>query len=129
LSTNLLIIGVDQIHNNLVETLPDSAYLFIPKHKKNLYKFWWSQELDQLKLKAIASCRAWKNASKPEHGKIFSKYRQDELLYKKCISEEQFCEIKVTPIILVRHCCANLAQPSGRSGKLNLKIKILILYK
>jgi len=36
--------------------------------------------------------------------------------------------IKVAPIIFMRHCCANLAQPSGSDGKLNWKIKIL-LYK
>jgi len=35
------------------------------------------------------SCRVWKNAGKPRHGPINNKYRQDKLLYKKRIKEEQ----------------------------------------
>jgi len=35
------------------------------------------------------SCRIKKNAGKPRHGPINNKYRQDKLLYKKRIKEEQ----------------------------------------
>jgi len=107
------------------DTLRDSAYLFIPKHEKNFYKFWWSQELDQLKLNVIVSCRAWKDASKPRHGTIFSKFKQDKLLHRKRIREEQFHENKS----YTNNLHEALLCKSERAGKLNLKIKILILYK
>jgi exonuclease III len=84
---------IDRIYNNIVDSLCTSAKLYIPKHKKNYFKFWWSQELDLLKENAIASCRAWKEASRPKHGACFTKYNKDKLLYKKRIREEQTREI------------------------------------
>jgi len=84
--------NVDQIYNNVVDVLRESANLFIPKHKKSFFKFWWSQELDIFKQKAIASCRTWKDAGKPKHGTIFAQYKQDKLLYKKRIREERASE-------------------------------------
>jgi len=60
--------------------------------EKNFYKFWWSQELDVLKQNAIISCRAWKDANKPRNGPIQQRYKQDKLLYKKKIREEQSAE-------------------------------------
>jgi len=80
---------VDKIYNTVVRSLVDCAKQFIPQHRKNYYKFWWSQELDVLKQAAITSCSAWKNAGKPRNGQIHSKYIQDKLLYKKRIKEEQ----------------------------------------
>jgi len=86
--------NAEQIYENVVEVLRESANLFIPKHRKSFYKFWWSQELDLLKQKAIASCRAWKDANKPKYGIIFSQYKQDKLLYKKRIREERASETR-----------------------------------
>jgi hypothetical protein len=84
--------SVDDLYNNLVSILRESANQYIPKHKKNFYKFWWSQELDILKQNAIDSCRAWKEADKPKQGALFLKYKQNKLLYKKRIREEQVRE-------------------------------------
>jgi hypothetical protein len=85
-----LLVGIDRINNRLTDSLRQlRANMCIPKRKKSFYKFWWSQELDVLKNKAILSHRAWKDASKPRHGVIFSEYRKDKLLYKKRIRDEQ----------------------------------------
>lgn len=81
------IAAVDELYNRTVAALQECANLVIPKHKKGFYKFWWSQELDELKDKATASCRLWKDAGKPRHGSIQTKYKQDKLLYKKRIRE------------------------------------------
>ena len=89
----LTIAGIDSVYNRVVECLRSCADLLIPKHRKNFYKFWWNQELDALKDKALASCRAWKNAGKPRHGTLFSEYKKDKLLYKKRIREEKASEI------------------------------------
>ena len=40
------------IYDRTVIAIQDSAVLYIPKHKKGYYKFWWNQELDLLKEKA-----------------------------------------------------------------------------
>ena len=85
--------GIDNVYDRVVECLRNSANMFIPKRKKNFYKFWWTQELDALKDKAIASCRAWKNAGKPRQGFLFSEYKKDKMLYKKRIREEKADEI------------------------------------
>ena len=84
-----LVNGADQIYNNVIDILREGANMFVPKHKKSFYKFWWSQELDILKDQAVPSCRAWKDAGKHKHGPIHLKYKQDKLLYKKCIRDEQ----------------------------------------
>ena len=90
-----LIYGVDRIYKGVVEILRDCANMFIPKHKKNFYKFWWTQELNVLKEMAISSCRAWKDAGKPKHGNIFQQYKKDKLLYKKRMREEQVKETSI----------------------------------
>ena len=47
------------------------------------YCDWWNAELDELKEKAILSCRAWQEAGKPRHDPLNDNYRKDELLYLK----------------------------------------------
>ena len=43
--------------------------------------------------------------------------------------KNSFVNIKVTPIVSMKHCWANLDQIFGRSGNLNLKIIQLKLFK
>ena len=66
---------IDHIYNDVVNALNSSANLFVPKHGKNFYKFWWSQELDVLKANAVASCKLWKNSGCPRNGAIFNEYK------------------------------------------------------
>ena len=40
---------VEQIYDKIINILRNSADSFIPKHKANFYKFWWDQELNELK--------------------------------------------------------------------------------
>jgi len=80
---------INHHYEEFVNALCTCANICIPKHKKNFFKFWWSQELDELKSKAISSCRAWKAAGKPKHGAIFDVYKKDKASYKKCIRDEQ----------------------------------------
>jgi len=94
-SSNSVNARIDCIYESIVDALTKSSSLFIPKHKKNFYKFWWSQELDILKEKSIESCRAWKDAGRPRNGPIQTRYRQDKLRYKNRIREEQAQEQNV----------------------------------
>ena len=92
LSRDLATTMVERIYGDFVSALSSSATLTIPKHQKNFFKFWWNQELSELKSAAITSSKAWKQAGKPKHGQLFQKYKQDKLLYKKRIREERELE-------------------------------------
>ena len=59
------------IYDRTVNALQECADLHIPKHKKGYYKFWWNQELDLLKEKAVSSNKVWKATGKPHSGPIF----------------------------------------------------------
>jgi hypothetical protein len=53
---------------------------------------WWTQELNNLKDKAITSCKIWKESGRPRQCPIYLKYRQDKLLYTKQIRQERELE-------------------------------------
>jgi len=77
------------IYNSVVRALTTSANRCIYKTRKNFYKFWCSQELNELKAVAVTSARAWQLAGKPKHGPIFQTYYKDKLAYKKRIHEDR----------------------------------------
>ena len=78
--------GVQQfagsIYDRTVNTLQECADLYIPKHKKGYYKFWWNQELDLLQEKDISSNKVWKVAGKTHSGPIFQQRNWDKFAYK-----------------------------------------------
>ena len=82
------------IYDRTVNVLQEFADFYIPKHKKGYYKFWWNQELDLWKEKAISSNKVLKAAGKPHSGPIFQQRKSDKLSYKIKIREgkknEQF---------------------------------------
>ena len=86
---------LDRWYEEVTNALQISAELFIPKRKRNFFKFWWNAELDELKEKAIKSCRAWREAGKPRCGPLNDNYRKDKLLYKKRLNEERGRETSV----------------------------------
>ena len=88
-------IELDIFYNRVVSALSHCSSLYIPRHKKNFYKFWWSYELDELKEKAIESATVWKSFGKPHSGPIFQKYKQDKLNYKKRLKDERINETSV----------------------------------
>ena len=56
---------IDYCYNKIVDSLKYTADLHVPLHYKNYYKFWWSEELNCLKDKAIRSDKIWKDAGRP----------------------------------------------------------------
>jgi len=89
LKTSVLHDKLETIYNSVVMALTTSADTCIPKIRKNFYKFWWSQELNELKAAAVTSARAWQQAGKPKYGLIFQNYYKDKLAYKKRIREDR----------------------------------------
>ena len=64
---------IDRLYCDVVAALKYSADLSIPQRAKNFYKFWWNDELAELKRLGIASTNIWKEAGKPKSGPIFFK--------------------------------------------------------
>ena len=83
---------IDRLYCAVVAALKYSAGQCIPQRTKNFYKFWWNEELAELKRLAIASANTWKDAGKPKSGPIFSNYNKDKLRYKQAISKERVRE-------------------------------------
>jgi len=72
-----------------------SADSSIPQRAKNFCKFWWNNELTELKRLAIVSANIWKEAGKPKSGPIFSNYNKDKLRFKQAIRKERERETEV----------------------------------
>ena len=82
-------IMIDSIYNEIVDILSRFAECFVPRRSKSFYKFWWNEELDELKNKSIQSSSIWKAAGKPRSGPIFNQYRSDKSTYKAAIHEHK----------------------------------------
>ena len=83
---------IDGIHDEIVLALSSSAKLFVPKHNKNFYKFWSSEDLKLLKEAAVISDRFWKEAGKPSNGPLYQKRQSTKLQYRKRLREKQRAE-------------------------------------
>ena len=85
LSSTLLYNEIDNVYSQVVDILLMCSLAVVPSVTKGFFKFWWDQELDELKCRSIASCRLWKQsgkAGKPSSGPIFQSYRRNRSLYK-----------------------------------------------
>ena len=76
---------VDELYNHIVQVLQQCALVSVPRHRKNFFKFWWSQELDTLKECAIVSHRLWTEAGRPRVGPIYEQRNKDRRTYRAAI--------------------------------------------
>ena len=79
--------AIDMLYNNIVNVLNAAANAFVPRHKKNFYKYWWDEEMNLLKDESIESDKLWKAAGKPRHGPIFDRRQKCKSIYRKRIRE------------------------------------------
>jgi len=86
---------LDQVYWQITQCLSYSSDMCIPRRKRNFFKFWWDQELDELKLKSSTSCSVWKAAGRPRSGPIFSNYSKDKAAYRHCIRNRRVAETEV----------------------------------
>ena len=83
---------IDFCYDKTVDILNISTNHFVPKCKKNFFKFWWDQELDILKQESIQSNQIWKAAGKPRSGSVFNKHQESRSRYRKRIRDRQRLE-------------------------------------
>ena len=70
---------IDRLYEMLVLRMDECTRLTIPRFKSGTLKFWWDQELDELKSNSVASFRAWQNAGKPRTGLLQSEMMTQSL--------------------------------------------------
>ena len=80
---------INLVHDKIIDILTRGAHISVPIRRKNFFKYWWNQELDQLKADSIKTNDIWKTAGKPKHGQIFVNRTNARLLYRKKLREWQ----------------------------------------
>jgi len=75
-----------------VRVLNDAARMTIPVESSNYCKFWWNQEIQELKNLSCSSHRNWLNAGRPGNGTIYEEKRKAKAAYKLCIKQQQKME-------------------------------------
>ena len=58
------------VYRSVVSILNSAANLYVPKRRKNFYKFWWDEELNVLKASSTETNNIWRAAGKPRKGLI-----------------------------------------------------------
>jgi len=80
---------IKSIYCKIVNCLNNVAARFVPSVKVNRLKFWWDQELNELKNCATVSHRAWVEAGKPNVGVISDARKKDKYSYRHKIRQGQ----------------------------------------
>ena len=62
---------VNRLYDGVIKVLNDSAMQTIPKLRTQALKFWWNEELNELKEKAIEAKKLWVQAGRPRSGPVF----------------------------------------------------------
>ena len=84
---------IDELYSNVVSILINAENLFVPRHNKTFYKFWWNDELSILKKDLVETNIIWKAAGKPRSGLIFTNRQRSRMQYRKRLRE---CEQQST---------------------------------
>ena len=77
------------MYSHTVVALNTAADRFIPKLKVNALKFWWDNELDPLKAKAMGSHKMWVENGRPRNGSIYDIKKHDKYCYKASIERRK----------------------------------------
>jgi exonuclease III len=80
---------IDVIYDEIVATLSKVALDNVPCMKKNYLKFWWNQELNELKAQAVATHHDWLAAGKPHSGPVFEARKKGKYSYKSVIRQRK----------------------------------------
>lgn len=80
---------INSTYTAIVEILLNSAQQSVPVIKVDANKFWWDQELKELKEKCINSNNLWIAAGRPRCGHLFDTKMKDKREYKKTVNRKK----------------------------------------
>lgn len=75
---------IDMFYQRFVNGL-GNADKVVPRSHANFYKYWWNENLNDLKAKSIENFKLWEACGKPRCGEIFNKMTQTKLEYKSML--------------------------------------------
>ena len=85
---------IELSYSKLVSGLNDIANRTIPKLNNTTLKFWWNDELSELKKNACHSNQNWLEAGKPKSGMLADIMKSDKYAYKLAIRKDKQAETK-----------------------------------
>jgi len=122
-SGSVTVDDVDQLYDRVVEILNLASYYAVPKRKKFFCKFWWDNDIDEMKERSIASCRSWKFAGKPHSGPIFEIYKKKTKPFIKIpFVKGNVKKDNITRISYMKLLLKNKALLFGSVESLNLRL-------
>jgi len=80
---------IDKWYDNFVTVLCKQANAVIPCLKKKALKFWWSDEANVYKQKAIEHHYIWTDANKPKSGIFFDNMKDSKYKYKLFLKNQK----------------------------------------
>jgi len=80
---------INSVYYSIVCVLHDAARQTVPRIKVNALKFWWDQELQELKQQSVASHKLWVDAGRPRSGNVFVARNQHRRRYKLTIKNRK----------------------------------------
>ena len=90
--TVLIAITLIQCINESMSILNNAAEAYVPEHRKNVFKFWWGEELRSLKAASVDANKLWKTAGKPHHGSVYSARQSSRKRYRARLRDKQVTE-------------------------------------
>ncbi|HMK58149.1 MAG TPA: hypothetical protein VK462_03780, partial [Nitrososphaeraceae archaeon] len=84
---------IEHLYSSIVHALHNAAVQTIPSVETGCLKFWWDQELNCYKDKAILSNNRWIAAGKPRAGVVFEEKKKDKYAYRCCIRQKKNREL------------------------------------
>ena len=82
-------------YDRVINGLQLTADHAVPRLHKNFFKYWWNQEMDELKHRSVLSSRLWKEAGRLRNGPIFNRYRADKAVCRHGIRSRQQENIEI----------------------------------
>lgn len=76
---------IDKTYSELVLALNNAANHSVPQDKCCFRKYWWNQELNELKEQNIQAHNVWLSAGKPKFGNIYDRKSKCKAAYRNCI--------------------------------------------
>ena len=80
---------IETVYLELCDALRSASLESIPFKRKNCEKYWWDQELNELKANCIKQHSLWVDAGKPGHGVMFNIKRTAKTAYKAAIRKKK----------------------------------------
>ena len=76
---------IDKYYPLVTNAFANAANRTVPRGKSDALKHWWSNDLQNEKIKSIESPRLWVDAGRPRSGPIFDLYKNHKFAYKLAI--------------------------------------------